>query len=61
MYSIEQFVSQNWGEVITLIFGSGSLAGFVGWLIGKKQQNKTKEAGKETTQLLVTPDTENKN
>lgn len=61
MYSTEQFVSTNWDKVIPLIVGSGSLGGLIAWLIGKKQQDKTKAEERETPQLLVKTDAENKN
>jgi hypothetical protein len=39
-YSTSQFVSNNWKDVLTLIIGSGSLAGGIAWWIGKQEQKK---------------------
>jgi hypothetical protein len=42
-YSVSQFVSTNWKEVLGLVIGSGSLASLVTWWIGKKE-NKTNQS-----------------
>lgn len=44
-YSASQFVSTNWKEVLGLVIGSGSLASFVTWLIGRNEK-KTDESSK---------------
>ncbi|MBW4623596.1 MAG: hypothetical protein KME17_30085 [Cyanosarcina radialis HA8281-LM2] len=52
-YSISEFVSKNWKEVLSLIIGSGSLAGATVWWIGKQEQKKKAkedlQAKEETT------------
>jgi hypothetical protein len=44
-YSVSQFVSTNWKEVLGLVIGSGSLASLVTWWIGRKEK-ETKESSK---------------
>jgi hypothetical protein len=39
-YSIQEFIKTNWKEVITLSLGSGSLAGFIGWWLGQRKEQK---------------------
>lgn len=45
-YSTTEFLEKNWKEVIGLIFGSGSLAGAMGWYFGKRHE-KSKEPSKD--------------
>jgi hypothetical protein len=42
-YSVKEFVSTNWKEVLGLLVGSGSIAGLVTWWIGKNEK-KAKES-----------------
>ena len=46
-YSLAHFLTSNWKEVISLILGSGSLAGAVGWFLAKKHE-KLDKTGKDT-------------
>jgi hypothetical protein len=39
-YSIRQFVTTNWKEVLSLVIGSGSLASLATWWIGRKDEKK---------------------
>ena len=43
-YSIRQFVTTNWKEVLGLVIGSGSLASFSSWWIGRKDKKKVGKA-----------------
>jgi hypothetical protein len=40
VYSASQFVSSNWKEVLGLVIGSGSLAGLISWVIGRRDKIK---------------------
>lgn len=40
IYSTREFIFTNWKEVIALVFGSGSLAGFFTWWTARKNKEK---------------------
>ncbi|HEY9692209.1 MAG TPA: hypothetical protein V6D15_08400 [Oculatellaceae cyanobacterium] len=40
VYSISQFVTANWKEVLGLVVGSGSLASFATWWMGRKTKTE---------------------
>jgi hypothetical protein len=53
-HSISQFIGTNWKELLGLIFGSGSVAGGLGWYLGQRkkkveaeEQEKEPVAGKK--------------
>ena len=46
-YSMSQFISTNWKEVIGLIFGSGSLATLFTWAWNRKEKEKAEKAQRE--------------
>lgn len=39
-YSIQEFVKNGWKELIVVIFGSSSVAGFIGWWFGDRKKKK---------------------
>ncbi|PSB20076.1 hypothetical protein C7B65_08440 [Phormidesmis priestleyi ULC007] len=43
-YSVNQFTSSNWKEILSLVIGSGSLASLVTWLIGRKDKREPEES-----------------
>lgn len=49
-YSLLHFITSNWKEVISLIFGSGSLAAAIGWFLAKRHE-KLKKTDKDAESL----------
>ncbi|HAA31048.1 MAG TPA: hypothetical protein DCE56_29250 [Cyanobacteria bacterium UBA8553] len=40
IYSIKDLLINNWSDLFPLIFGSGSIAGIIGWIIAKRKKFK---------------------